>query len=152
MKTERHTKEGLEAAVTELSLAISQLRRRIRSETGPQPKALQPLNLSQLGTLVRLEAKVWATTAELARAESMKPQSMSVILKNLEDAGLIQRRDHPTDGRQIQFALTKAGLELRRQRTQAKRGWLAEAMAKLTPDEQNQLVAAIPLIKRLSDD
>jgi len=146
MKTARTSKGSLETAATELSLAISQLRRRVRAET-----ASQSLNLSQLGTIVRLEQRVWATTAELARAESMKPQSMGTILKTLEEAGLVQRRAHPTDGRQIQFALTKVGLDLRRQRTQAKSGWLLEAMSRLDESEQRKLIDAIPLIKRLGD-
>ena len=140
------SKDGLETAAVELSLAIGQLRRRLRSEVGPQD-----FNLSQLATLMRLEQRVWATTAELARAESMKPQSMSDILKHLEQAGLVTRRNHPTDGRQIQFALTKAGLGLRRQRRLAKQGWLLDTISKLSPTEQQQLVAAIPLIKKLGD-
>jgi DNA-binding MarR family transcriptional regulator len=137
----------LESAVIELSLAIGQLRRRLRSQVSPDT-----LNLSQIGTLVRLEQKVWATAAELARAESMKPQSMGDILKSLEEAGLVTRRDHPTDGRQIQFTLTDAGVDTRRQRTAAKQGWLLGAMSKLSADEQRRLIDAIPLIKRLGDD
>lgn len=146
MKIARKSKEGLETVATELSLAIGQLRRRVRSEASPQT-----FNLSQLSTLVRLEQRVWATTAELARAESMKPQSMSDILKNLESAGLVKRQRHPTDGRQIQFALTDEGLALRRQRTKAKQTWLIDAISRLPEEEQEQLIAAIPLIKKLGD-
>jgi hypothetical protein len=49
---------ALEHAVVELSLAIGQLRRRLRSEANPRE-----LNLSQLGTMVRLEQNGWTTIA-----------------------------------------------------------------------------------------
>ena len=60
------------------------------------------------------------TTADLARAEFVKPQSMGTTLADLEQAGLVQRRPHPTDGRQVLFALTAEGMEARRQRNIAK--------------------------------
>lgn len=140
------SKVDLESAATDLSLAIGQLRRQLRSKASPQE-----LNLSQIATLVRLEERVWATTAELARAESMKPQSMSDILKYLEASGLVKRQRHPTDGRQIQFALTDKGLSLRRERKRAKQGWLIDAMSRLSEQEQRQLISAIPVIQKLSD-
>lgn len=147
MKRTKDPLGGLEAAVIELSLAIGQLRRRLRSEASPLT-----LNLSQLGTLVRLEQDGWSAAADLARAESMKPQSMSEVLKTLEQAGLVKRRAHPTDGRKIQYALTDTGLETRLQRKIAKRDWLLGAIARLPAGEQQTLIAAIPIIKRLGDD
>jgi len=147
MKNAKKPSGDLETAVIELSLAIGQLLRRLRSEANPMT-----FNLSQLGVLVRLEKNGWSAAAELARAESMKPQSMSEVLKTLEEAGLVKRRAHPTDGRQIQFALTEAGLDARRQRTIAKRDWLLEAISRLPAPEQQSLVAAIPVIKTLGGD
>jgi DNA-binding MarR family transcriptional regulator len=137
---------SLDAAVTELSLAIGQLVRRLRAETNPGE-----LSLTQLATLARLEKAGWMTTADLARAESVKPQSMGTTLADLEQGGLVQRRAHPTDGRQVLFGLTAAGVEARRKRRVAKQEWLRTAMARLDPDEQRTLVAAIALIKRLGD-
>jgi len=138
---------SLEAACAELSLAIGQLRRRLRAEANPNE-----LNLAELGTLTRLEKCGWMTTADLARAEAMRPQSMGAILTGLNQKGLVQRRPHPTDGRQIEFALTNAGVAARKERKDAKRAWLLAAMAKLTEQEQETLISAIPLIKRLGDE
>jgi DNA-binding MarR family transcriptional regulator len=136
----------LEWAISELSLAIGQLLRRLRSEANSSE-----LTLSQTSALARLEQNGPMTTADLARAESMKPQSMGAILASLEHEGFIERRPHPTDGRQILFALTQAGVEERRRRGLAKREWLLAAAAKLQPSELQTLIAAIPLIKRLGD-
>jgi len=81
----------------------------------------------------------------------MKPQSMGAVLASLEQEGLVERRPHPTDGRQILFALTPHGLNERRQRGLAKRAWLLAAMTRLSPQERAALVAAIPLIRQLSE-
>ena len=89
------------------------------------------------------------TTADLARAEAMKPQSMSTILAGLEQEGLVERRPHPTDGRQILFSLTAQGVEARRKRSVAKHEWLLAAVAKLSPAEQQTLLSAAVLIRSL---
>jgi DNA-binding MarR family transcriptional regulator len=135
-----------ETAATELSLAIGQLVRRLRMEANPGE-----LSWSQITTLARLEKVGWMTTADLARSEFVKPQSMGTTLSDLEQQGLVERRPHPTDGRQVLFGLTAAGSEARRQRNIAKREWLLAAMAKLGPAEQETLMSAAALIKRLAE-
>jgi DNA-binding MarR family transcriptional regulator len=91
------------------------------------------------------------TTADLARAESVKPQSMGATLAELEREGLVERRPHPTDGRQVLFALTDEGVEARRKRSALKQKWLLAAMAKLDPAERQTLMSAVALIKRLGE-
>ncbi len=136
----------LETAVTEFRLAVGQLVRRLRTEVNPGD-----LTLSQSATVARLEKAGWATTADLARAESVKPQSMAAVLTSLEQDGLVQRRPHPTDGRQVLFSLTDDGAEARRKHNIAKHDWLLAAMARLEPSEQQTFIAAIALIKRLGE-
>jgi DNA-binding MarR family transcriptional regulator len=135
-----------EPAVAELSLAIGQLIRRLRAEANPGE-----LSWSQMTTIARLDKMGAMTTADLARAEFVKPQSMGTTLADLEQAGMVQRRPHPTDGRQVLFELTAEGTEARRQRKIAKHEWLVTAMAKLGSAEQQTLVAAAALIKRLAE-
>jgi DNA-binding MarR family transcriptional regulator len=135
-----------EPAVAELWLAIGQLVRRLRMEVNPGE-----LSWSQIAILARLDKVGAMTTADLARAEFVKPQSMGTTLADLEQAGLVQRRPHPTDGRQVLFALTVEGVDARRQRNIAKREWLLAAMAKLDPAEQQTLMAAAVMIKRLAE-
>ena len=135
-----------ETAAAELSLAIGQLVRRLRTEANPGE-----LSWSQIATLARLDKVGWMTTADLARSEFVKPQSMGTTLADLEQQGLVQRRPHPTDGRQVLFGLTASGIEARRQRSIAKREWLLAAMAKFDPAEQQTLMTAAALIKRLAE-
>ena len=136
----------LETAATELSLAIGQLARRLRTEVNPGE-----LSWSQNATLARLEKAGAMTTADLARSEFVKPQSMGTTLADLEQAGLVQRRPHPTDGRQVLFALTATGAEARRKRSLARREWLLAAMERLDPADRQTLLAAAALIKQIAE-
>jgi DNA-binding MarR family transcriptional regulator len=134
-----------EIVVPALTQAVGQLLRRLRADANPGS-----LNFSQTAVLARLDENGGMTTADLARAEAMKPQSMSAILASLEQEGMVERRAHPTDGRQILFSLTAQGVEARRQRSAAKQEWLLAAVAKLDPAEQQILLSAAVLIRRLS--
>jgi len=140
------TSISLEAVVTELSLVVGQLLRRLRAESNPDG-----LSWSQTVALARLESAGPMTTADLARAESVKPQSMGATLAELEREGLVERKQHPTDGRQVLFALTGEGVGARRKRSAAKQKWLLDAMAKLDTDEQQTLMSAAALIRRLAE-
>lgn len=146
MKPSGPSTPSLEMAGTDLSLAIGQLVRRVRTAANPGE-----LSLSQLATLARLEKRGALTTADLARAELVKPQSMGTTLADLEQEGLVERRPHPTDGRQVLFALTAAGIEARRKRRIAKQEWLVAALEKLDPAERKTLIAATALLKRLGE-
>jgi DNA-binding MarR family transcriptional regulator len=137
---------SLETAVTELLRSTGLLLRRLRAESNPSE-----LTWSESVTLARLDEVGSMTTADLARAESVKPQSIGAALAVLEQEGLVQRRPHPTDGRQVLFALTDQGVATRRRNTILKRQWVSAAMAKLDPEEQQTLISAAALFKRLAD-
>lgn len=136
---------SVEMVVSDLRLAIGQFLRRLRTE------APSDLNFSQMSALARLEQGGPTTTADLARQESMKPQSMGSVLASLESQGLVKRRPHPTDGRQVLFALTKKGIEERRQRQIAKYDWLMAAVGKFDPEDLRILAAAIPFIRQIGE-
>jgi len=135
-----------EVVVPALTLAIGQVLRRLRADANPDG-----LNVSQTAALALLEENAAMTTAELARAAAMKPQSMGTILAGLEQDSLVERKPHPSDGRQVLFSLTAAGAEARRKRSLAKQTWLLAAVAKLDPADQQTLLAAAALIKRLGE-
>src|SRR5882757_269972 len=129
-----------EAVVPALTLAVGQLLRRLRADANPDG-----LSLSQTAALARLEEGGGMTTADLARAEAMKPQSMGTILAGLEQDGLVERAPHRTDRRQVLFSLTASGAEARRKRSLAKQKWLLAAVAKLDPADQQTLLSAAAL-------
>ena len=135
-----------EAQAAELMQAMGILLRRVRSEAGHEG-----LSWSQAAALGRLDRTGPMTTAELARSEMVKPQSMGTLLAELEQEGLVRRNPHPTDGRQILFSLTPDGVAARRQRQAAKLAWLTAAIGRFDADEQRTLGEAIALVRRLGE-
>lgn len=136
----------LEAAVAELLSVTGQLTRRLRAVSNTRQ-----LTWSQVSIMARLEEAGPMTTADLARAEAVKPQSMGATLAMMEAEGLVERQPHPTDGRQVLYALTDEGQEARRKVRLAKRDWLLGAVEQLSPAEQKTLVAAVEIIRRLGE-
>jgi|SRR5580658_4489445 DNA-binding MarR family transcriptional regulator len=135
-----------EDAASELALALGLLVRRLRSAA---PSESHELSWTQKAVIVRLDSEGPATTAELARAEGIKPQSMGATVAALEGMGFVERIPHPTDGRQVNIALTAKGARMRKDAHVAKQTWLAQAIAKLDAPEQRNLPAVTALIKRL---
>jgi DNA-binding MarR family transcriptional regulator len=134
-----------ETRFEEFFAAAWQLVRRLRSEANDDG-----LTWSQLAALSRLRKQGPMTTAELARAESVKPQSMGATLAVLEEQGLVDRRPHPSDGRQVLFAVTKAWIAQRETRNRRKRAWLKSALAQLEYDDRRALLDAIEPMRRLA--
>jgi DNA-binding MarR family transcriptional regulator len=126
--------------------AIGLLVRRVRSAT-----ASHELSLTEAAVMARLARDGAATTADLARAEGMKPQSMGTTIAALEEMGMVARTPHPTDGRQVNIELTAKGAAVRKSAKDAKRTWLAQAIAQLDDEERETLFKAGEIIKRLAE-
>lgn len=137
-------RKTLEAAVIDFTQAMGLLVRRVRAAA-----ASHELSLTESAVLARLDRHGPATTAELARAESVKPQSMGTTVAALEEMGLVERKPHATDGRQINVELTAKGATVRISARDAKRTWLAQAIAQLGEEERETLFRAGEIMKRL---
>ena len=138
------SRETLETEVIDLIQTIGLLVRRVRAAA-----ASHELSLTEAAVMARLAKHGPATTADLARAESMKPQSMGATIAALEEIGMVERKPHPTDGRQVNIELTAKGAAVRKSAKDAKRMWLAQAIAQLDEQERDTLFAAGKIIKRL---
>jgi DNA-binding MarR family transcriptional regulator len=131
-------------AAAELRTAIGQLIRRLRAE--------YRFSLSQAAVLGRLDREGAATTSRLAAAERVTPQSIARTVAELEAAGLVARRPDPGDRRQRLVELTGPGRAALAEERRRREGWLAEAMTSgLTPSEQDLLLEAVGLLRRLAE-
>ena len=111
------------------------------------------LTPSQASVLLRLEKDGPVTVSSLARAEGMRPQSMSAIVTPLQESGLISGAPDPSDGRQTLMSLTPKCLKWLQEGRAARQDWLATTISqKLTVHEQEKLQAALELLKRLTED
>jgi DNA-binding MarR family transcriptional regulator len=130
------------AAAGELRIVLGQLVRRLRSE--------HTFPIAQATVLSRLDREGPQTTSALATAENVRPQSMAQTLAELEVDDLIVRHPDPADRRQVLIELTVRGRERLAEERQRREGWLATAIAELTPEEQQTLIEAVPLLRRLA--
>ncbi len=137
-------RKTLETAEIDFAHAIGLLVRRVRAAA-----ASHELSWTEAAVMARLAKDGPATTAELARSESMKPQSMGATIAALEEMGMVERKPHPTDGRQVIIELTAKGAAVRKSAKDAKRTWLAQAIAQLDEQERETLFAAGRIMMRL---
>jgi DNA-binding MarR family transcriptional regulator len=136
----------LEISLLDFIQAIGLLVRRVRTAA-----ASHELSLTEAAVMARLAREGPATTADLARAEGMKPQSMGTAIAALEEMGMVERTPHPTDGRQVNIELTAKGAAVRKSAKDAKRTWLAQAVAQLDEQERETLFKAGEIIRRLAE-
>jgi DNA-binding MarR family transcriptional regulator len=139
-------RKTLETSVIDLIQSIGLLVRRVRAAT-----ASHELSLTEASVMGRLARNGPATTAELARAEGMKPQSMGTTIAALQEMGMVERKPHPTDGRQVNIGLTAKGASVRKSAKDAKQTWLSRAIAQLDEEERETLFKAGEIIKRLAE-
>jgi DNA-binding MarR family transcriptional regulator len=111
------------------------------------------LTPSQVSVVLRLEKAGSATVSSLARAEGMRPQSMSTIVAPMQQAGLVRGAPDPSDGRQTLMSLTPKCLKRLQEGRAARQDWLAATIAqKLSAHEQEKLQTALELLTRLVED
>ena len=139
-------RKTLDTEAVDFGQAIGLLVRRVRAAA-----ASHELSLTEAAVMARLVKDGPATTADLARAEGMRPQSMGTTIAALEEMGMVERKPHPTDGRQVNIELTAKGAAVRKSAKDAKRTWLAQAIAQLDEEERDTLFAAGEIIKRLAE-
>lgn len=133
------------AAVNTLRVGVMRLARRLRHQR--VDRSLGLAELSALGTLHRCGAM---TPGELARKEHVQPPSMTRIVGQLQERGLVRLEPHPEDRRQKTVTPTEqaeAMLDASRSQSNA---WLAELTGELTEDEWATLRAAAPVLHKLA--
>jgi DNA-binding MarR family transcriptional regulator len=145
MKSEPPDSEVASALAAELRIVLGALKRRLREQAD-----VGDLTSAQTSVLLRLERDGPATGTALARAESMRPQSMGAIIAALEEAGYVVGTPDPSDGRQTIVSLTDHFRDWVSKARAARQDWLLRTLqARLTAGEQRQLAGAVQLLKRL---
>jgi DNA-binding MarR family transcriptional regulator len=96
-------------------------------------RALDDLRVTppQFAVLTMLRAYPGLSGADLARVALLTPQTVGVIIRNLERDGAIRKTPHPVHGRVLQWSLTRRGgtlLDRSRQRVVALERRLASGL------------------------
>jgi DNA-binding MarR family transcriptional regulator len=109
------------------------------------------VTLTQISAMATLVKRGSMSAGELASCEKVQPPSMTKVLANLEERGLVRRDVHPTDKRQAIISVTDEGLELLESEARSRDAWLSQRLAELTSDERALLRAAVPVLDKLAE-
>lgn len=121
---------------------LMQLLRRLR-QIGPErqpPFETAGITSAQLALLEWLIAQPGSKLQEIAEGLGLTPPTVSVGVRRLEEAGLLERHPDPTDGRAWQFDLTETGTALCERVRRYRQEKTQRLLAGLTPEEQTTLL------------
>ena len=140
--------ERAPALAAELRAIFGKLKRKLREQGGPSD-----LTPSQISVLLRIEKDGPAAVSTLARAEGMRPQSMSAIITSLLEAGLVSGFPDQHDRRQTLVSLSRKCRKLLKDGRAVRQDWLTTTIQKkLSSHEQEKLASAVDLLARLIED
>ncbi|MEY9846671.1 MarR family winged helix-turn-helix transcriptional regulator [Streptacidiphilus sp. MAP5-3] len=146
-RTAERAREHASELAAELRLAVGRIARSLR-----QAHAVGDQTMSEVSVLARLDRDGPMSPSTLAACERVRPQAMATTLAGLVDRGLVARTQDASDGRRMLISVTPDGLRILSDRRSASLQRLTEAVhTALTPAEQEQLLAAIPLLERLAE-
>ena len=126
--------------------ALLRLTRLVRNQRVDMSVTLT--QLSAMGTLSKYGPM---SAGELAGCERVQPPSMTKVLANLEERGLVQRSQHPSDRRQVIIEITPAGTALLDSERRSRDAWLTRRLASLTPEERALLQQVVPILDKLAE-
>jgi DNA-binding MarR family transcriptional regulator len=109
---------------------------RLRTERALADLAVTP---PQFVVLTMLVAYPDLSGADLARLAMLTPQTVSVIVANLERAGSVMRRAHPVHGRIQTLEVTESGKALLAQCRERVQKLEAQLVVGLTAEEQRTI-------------
>lgn len=97
-----------DAVAKRLGYALKQAQHALRIRMDEALRSIA-LTTPQYAVLSAVEAEPGMSSARLARAAFVTPQTMQALLANLERDGLLQRRPDPTHGRILRSEVTTKG-------------------------------------------
>lgn len=90
------------------------------------------------------------TLGELARAEQVRPPTISKLIVELEAAGLVERETDPADRRIVRVRATARGARVLHDGRQRRVAALVASLDSLSVRERALLARAIPLLERIA--
>lgn len=129
-----------------LRRAVTRLSRRLRTS------ALGGISPAQASMLATIENRECPALGELASAEQIQPPSVTRMVQNLEQAGLVETWQDPDDRRCTRVRLSDTGhheLELIRQR---KTEFIERQLLSMTAADQLKAEELVVFLERFLDE
>lgn len=138
--------------IVELSSSLRTVIGTLHKGLRKQSQAVNSYSMTETETIGHLFRNISLLPTELAALTKVKTQSMSQILKNLEDNGIIKRTPSKDDLRKVYISLTAAGKKMVEKTRYERDEWLRGTIEKtLTSKELELLEKALPILNKLVD-
>jgi DNA-binding MarR family transcriptional regulator len=133
---------------SELRNSVSRLYKRLRK----QMHSAEVLSMTEIETLGLLYLRGALLPSELASLTKIKMQSMSQILKKMEQHEVIARTPSETDGRKVYIALTATGRTMIEQTRYERDEWLNNVVKQALTDKERKLLReALPVLNKIAE-
>jgi DNA-binding MarR family transcriptional regulator len=133
----------------ELFDAIGLLRRRARRVAG-RPWPLETLSNAQVELVRLVRRRPGVSVAEAADELGLAANTVSTLVRQLTEAGLVRRTADADDRRVARLRLTAPAQRRVEQWRDRRAGLVAEAMAALSAADRRTLERAVPVIAKLA--
>lgn len=128
-----------------LRLSVMRLARRLRQET------TDPVSPSQVSALHSIERLGPISLGELAKVERIQGPTLTRVIANLEEAGLVVRVVDEADRRIARVSITSAGRRLIERGRSRKNAYLAAHLRGFDAEERATLERAAELLERMME-
>jgi len=136
--------------VRRLTDIVTRLRRVLRTSIRSE-YPWETLPMAQVELLQCLQERDGARVRELAALLRLAPNTVSTLVQQLSEAGLLTRSIDPADRRAARVSLTELGAGHLVGWQEAHERRLGEALGHLDPQDQDIIVKAMPALSRLVD-
>jgi len=133
---------------TSLRSVISALHKGLRRQMGSATQ----YSMTEVETVGLLNRNTSLLPSELAVLTRIRTQSMSQILKKLEEQNIIVRTPSSDDKRKVFISLTPIGKKMVEKTRYERDEWLKDNIEKsLTESEKELIASAVPILKKLTE-
>jgi DNA-binding MarR family transcriptional regulator len=134
--------------VSSLRSVVSALHKGLRK----QMYSVNSYSMTELETIGHLSKQTALLPTELASLTRIKTQSMSQILKKMEEQGVVKRFPSKEDKRKVFISLTSFGKKMLEKTRYDRDEWLKANIEKtLTVKEIELLSRALPILNKLAE-
>jgi DNA-binding MarR family transcriptional regulator len=117
-----------------------------------QASSISTYSMTERETIGLLMRNTALLPTELAALTKVKTQSMSHILNNLEEQGLLKRTPAKDDKRKVYISITPVGKKIVEKARYEWDEWLKDAIEKsLTEKEKKILGESLPVLNKLTE-
>jgi DNA-binding MarR family transcriptional regulator len=126
--------------------SVSGLHKRLRK----QSPAVKSYSMTETETIGHLFRNAGLLPTELAALTRVKTQSMSQVLKKLEEENIIKRTPSKADKRKVYISLTAHGKKIVEKTRYERDEWLKNAIEETLSDREKELlIKALPILNKL---